>query len=221
MSIKISPAAMTESMRRKMQDMVLKGPSGSMKELKALRGLDQLTIQRRLTNKINNILARSGREVDEEENNEGQQGGEDVSMVEAIALVAEEEEKEEAAVPVVVVERNKDKTVESSHPKMTISTSTAQEIYALSVRLEKPIRADIAALYSALLKHCIKIRAIMGLLLLPDDPCVAYINILIVIAGGYFGQDKELSSVSWEEKGSGGEEEREEAEEMADLSSLL
>ena len=49
--------------------------------------------------------------------------------------------------------------------------------------------------YRALLRHCAALRAS-----LPDarHPLLPHLNVFMVIAGGYFGQDEELA-VLWEE----------------------
>jgi Survival motor neuron (SMN) interacting protein 1 (SIP1) len=72
----------------------------------------------------------------------------------------------------------------------------AAQIYALSARVERPLHADTAAAYCSLLRKCKlwRVECINS----PVDPFFPHLNILISIAGGYFRQDEELSSL-WDE----------------------
>ena len=76
-------------------------------------------------------------------------------------------------------------------------SEVAAEIYALSARVERPLHADTAAAYCALLRKC-KIWRAQGIGS-SIDPLLPHLNILICIAGGYFKQDEELSAV-WDEE---------------------
>ncbi|GAB4813374.1 hypothetical protein N2152v2_000420 [Parachlorella kessleri] len=77
-----------------------------------------------------------------------------------------------------------------------LSPQDAAWLYAYSARIEKPLLADTCALYRALLKHCCRLRAEVCD---PQDPLLPHLNILIAIAGCYFGQDQELAHV-WDEQ---------------------
>lgn len=73
----------------------------------------------------------------------------------------------------------------------------AAVLYALSARVERPLHADTAASYRSLLRKCKLWRA--QSIHSPTDPLLPHLNILISIAGGYFRQDEELSSM-WDQE---------------------
>lgn len=89
----------------------------------------------------------------------------------------------------------------------------AAEVYALSARVERPLHADTAASYCSLLRQC-KVWRVQSIKS-PIDPLLPHLNILILIAGGYFRQDEELSSM-WDE-----EEEELMMEEGHDLDDIM
>lgn len=100
-----------------------------------------------------------------------------------------------------------------STPPPTQLPERAAEIYALSARVERPLHADTAAAYRALLRKCRiwRVECINS----STDPLLPHLNILISIAGGYFRQDEELSSM-WDE-----EEEDRMIEEGQDLDDIM
>ena len=68
---------------------------------------------------------------------------------------------------------------------------------APSRRVEKPLAGSQCAGYRALLRRCAARRAEV---VDADDPLLPHLNILIALAGCYFGQDEELAGM-WEEGG--------------------
>lgn len=84
-----------------------------------------------------------------------------------------------------------------------VSPDAAAALYALSARLERPLHGDTCAAYRALLRRCAAQRA--GL---PPGrhPLAAHLNVLIAVAGAYFGQDEGLAAV-WDEDEDEGDEE--------------
>jgi hypothetical protein len=65
----------------------------------------------------------------------------------------------------------------------------AQWLFALAARLEKPLHADAAAACRGLLRHCAALRAAaVG----AGDPLLPRLNVMIAVAGAYFGQDERL-----------------------------
>lgn len=78
-----------------------------------------------------------------------------------------------------------------------LTPADAAALYALAARVERPLAADTAALFRALLRCCAAARAALpgG----PRDPLLPHLNVLTAIAGAYFGQDEELAGL-WEEE---------------------
>jgi gem associated protein 2 len=68
----------------------------------------------------------------------------------------------------------------------------ASMLYALSARVEKPLHGSTAAAYRALLRRCCEWRAETKERF---DPLLPHLNVLIVLAGAYFGQDESLSAL--------------------------
>lgn len=56
--------------------------------------------------------------------------------------------------------------------------------------MDKPLPADLCAAFARLLRHCAALRA--GLGGEASDPALPALNVLILLAGAYFGQDPEL-----------------------------
>ncbi|GBF92079.1 hypothetical protein Rsub_04426 [Raphidocelis subcapitata] len=71
----------------------------------------------------------------------------------------------------------------------SLPLARAQWLFALAARLEKPLTADAAASFRALLRRCAALRAGVGG---ADDPALPRLNVLIAVAGAYFGQDEGL-----------------------------
>jgi hypothetical protein len=89
----------------------------------------------------------------------------------------------------------------------TLAPGDAARLYALSARLERPLHADTAAAYRALLRRCKEWRSgATG----PADPLLPHLSVLIAIAGAYFRQDEELAAM-WDRE----EEEYDEESEFA------
>ena len=65
----------------------------------------------------------------------------------------------------------------------------AQWLFALAARLDKPLRADAAACFRGVLRRCAALRAGVGD---RGDPLLPRLNVLIAVAGAYFGQDEGL-----------------------------
>jgi hypothetical protein len=65
----------------------------------------------------------------------------------------------------------------------------AQWLFALASRLEKPLHADTAACFRGVLRHCAALRARVAD---SGDPLLPRLNVLIAVAGAYFGQDEGL-----------------------------
>lgn len=66
-----------------------------------------------------------------------------------------------------------------------------QWLFALAARLEKPLHPEVGAALRAVLRHCCKLRSgVAG----AADPLLPLLNVLIVTAGAYFGQDEQLCS---------------------------
>lgn len=80
-----------------------------------------------------------------------------------------------------------------------------QWLFALAARLEKPIHADVSAAFRALLRKCCVLRAALAAAASDGEaaagaaarhsPALARLNVLIVVAGAYFGQDEQLSQL--------------------------
>jgi hypothetical protein len=65
----------------------------------------------------------------------------------------------------------------------------AQWLFALAARLEKPLHAELAAACRGLLRHCAALRAgAAG----AGDPLLPRLNVMIAMAGAYFGQDESM-----------------------------
>jgi survival of motor neuron protein-interacting protein 1 len=79
-----------------------------------------------------------------------------------------------------------------------VGPQAAARLYALSARVERPLHADTCALYRQLLRACAGQRAALG----KDgaaDPRLPHLNILLVLAGAFFGQDEELAAM-WDDE---------------------
>ncbi|EFN58051.1 expressed protein [Chlorella variabilis] len=79
-----------------------------------------------------------------------------------------------------------------------LAPEAAAHLYALSARIEKPLHAGTCALYRQLLRLCAQQRAALCVDAAPADPLLPHLNILITLAGAFFGQDEELAAM-WEE----------------------
>ena len=74
----------------------------------------------------------------------------------------------------------------------SLDPGDAAQLYALSARVERPLHSDSCAAFRALVRRCCEWRAAAAG---PRDPALPRLNILIVLAGAYFGQDEALASV--------------------------
>jgi hypothetical protein len=98
-----------------------------------------------------------------------------------------------------------------------LTPRAAALLYALSARIEKPLHAGTCALYRELLRRCAARRAALGAAAaaattaanepgaaadaahaVEADPLLPHLNILIISAGAYFGQDEELATM-WDD----------------------
>ncbi|KAL4442036.1 hypothetical protein ABPG77_011297 [Micractinium sp. CCAP 211/92] len=98
------------------------------------------------------------------------------------------------------VRRQLHSAIHAAVEEETVAPEAAAMLYALSARIEKPLHAGTCALYRQLLRHCAAQRAALGS---SGDgaacgPHLAHLNILITIAGAYFGQDEELATM-WDD----------------------
>ena len=69
----------------------------------------------------------------------------------------------------------------------SISAEDAHAIYSLSARLEYPLMAHTEASLGQLMRQCSSLRATPG-----GETRMAYLQVLQIIAGAYFGQDMAL-----------------------------
>eukprot|EP00877_Chromochloris_zofingiensis_P010370 jgi/Chrzof1/5587/Cz16g08080.t1 len=65
-------------------------------------------------------------------------------------------------------------------------------LFALAARLEKPLQPDVSAALRSLLRYCAKLRCQLSE---ASDPLLPQLNVLMTVAGAYFGQDEELCKV--------------------------
>jgi len=77
--------------------------------------------------------------------------------------------------------------VEKLGKQGSISAEEAHAIYSLAVRLEYPLMADTEASMGQLLRQCSRLRVSDE-----GEARRAYLDVLQVIAGAYFGQDMAL-----------------------------
>ena len=71
-----------------------------------------------------------------------------------------------------------------------ISPELAAQIYAFSVRIERPLHADTASLYRLLLRNCKEWLVASS----PTAKGPPHIHVLVAIAGAYFKQDEHLAA---------------------------
>ena len=62
-------------------------------------------------------------------------------------------------------------------------------------RVEKPLTADVEATLRALLRHASALRLSEALGASAAHPSLPRLNVLVAIAGGYFGQDETLCTL--------------------------
>ncbi|KAK9810074.1 hypothetical protein WJX72_004382 [[Myrmecia] bisecta] len=93
----------------------------------------------------------------------------------------------------VLFQRHVDWLVCSKHPP---EEQHMLWLYALAARLEKPLAARTSAQLRSLLRHCACLRADV---LDAADPLLPHLNVMIAIAGAYFGQDEALASQGTDE----------------------
>lgn len=87
--------------------------------------------------------------------------------------------------------------VEALAPLAALPFPRGAWLFALAARIEKPLHADAGAAFRALLRKCATLRTSASG---PADPALPQLNVLIAIAGAYFGQDENLSRlVPWQE----------------------
>eukprot|EP00798_Chlamydomonas_sp_ICE-L_P000309 gene308-33557_t len=70
-----------------------------------------------------------------------------------------------------------------------LSYERSQWIFALTASIEKPLHADMSAALRSLLRLCSTLRSKLST---PQDRQLPYLNTLIAITGGYFGQCEHL-----------------------------
>lgn len=71
-----------------------------------------------------------------------------------------------------------------------LSAERAAWLFALCARLEKPLLPGVAAALRALLRHCSDARDALQPAERPG--ALPRLNLLVAVAGGYFGQDELL-----------------------------
>ncbi|EFJ40264.1 hypothetical protein VOLCADRAFT_99965 [Volvox carteri f. nagariensis] len=74
-----------------------------------------------------------------------------------------------------------------------LSYIRSQWLFALAAVLERPVPPDVAAALRELVRRCSAWRATLEH---PDDPVLPRLNVLLAVAGGYFGQDEHLSAAA-------------------------
>lgn len=67
-----------------------------------------------------------------------------------------------------------------------------QWLFALASKLEKPIHGETAASFRSMLRHFASWRSTVTS---QDDAMLPYMNVMISIAGAYFGQDEQLARI--------------------------
>lgn len=78
----------------------------------------------------------------------------------------------------------------------TITKDMAAGLYAVMACMELPCHSDVSATLRKLVRKCNAIRASIET---TKDDRLPYLNILIVIGGGLFRQDEEMSLL-WDEE---------------------
>lgn len=78
--------------------------------------------------------------------------------------------------------------IEALASKSSVTVEDAYSIYALAAALEYPPMADTDASFGMLLRHCRRLRAQLASEQ-QSEMQAAYLDMLQVIAGAYFGQD--------------------------------
>ncbi len=79
--------------------------------------------------------------------------------------------------------------VEQLPSQPCLSYLRSQWLFALAAALERPVPPDVSAALRSLVRQCTAWRAALAG---PEDPSLPRLNILLAVAGGYFGQDEEL-----------------------------
>ncbi|GLI70168.1 hypothetical protein VaNZ11_014791 [Volvox africanus] len=75
----------------------------------------------------------------------------------------------------------------------SLSYIRSQWLFALAAVLERPVPPDVAAAMRDLVRRCSAWRADLKH---PEDPVLPRLNVLLAVAGGYFGQDEVLSAAA-------------------------
>ncbi|GLC36408.1 hypothetical protein PLESTB_000765000 [Pleodorina starrii] len=75
----------------------------------------------------------------------------------------------------------------------SLSYIRSQWLFALAAVLERPVPPDVAAAMRDLVRRCSFWRASLER---SDDPVLPRLNVLLAVAGGYFGQDEQLSAAA-------------------------
>ncbi|KAI8469388.1 MAG: survival motor neuron interacting protein 1-domain-containing protein [Monoraphidium minutum] len=86
--------------------------------------------------------------------------------------------------------RHAQQLLDGSPPRLPLAR--AQWLFALAARLDKPLTPELAAALRGLLRHCAALR---GRVEAAEDPLLARLNVLIAVAGAYFGQDESMVAV--------------------------
>ncbi|KAG2429548.1 hypothetical protein HXX76_010783 [Chlamydomonas incerta] len=81
----------------------------------------------------------------------------------------------------------------SSSSSSSLTYMRCQWLFALSAVLERPVPPDVSAALRELVRRCSALRSCLAR---PDDPSLPRLNVLLAVAGGYFGQDEALSSAA-------------------------
>ncbi|GIL82412.1 hypothetical protein Vretimale_11850 [Volvox reticuliferus] len=75
----------------------------------------------------------------------------------------------------------------------SLSYIRSQWLFALAAVLERPVPPDVAAAMRDLVRRCSAWRADLKH---PEDPVLPRLNVLLAVAGGYFGQDELLCAAA-------------------------
>ena len=172
--LRVADAALGEAARAELAALRLAAPAGLMPELLALAGVEHVEVVRRLEAAIAEVV-------------EGGGSGPTPQQAQAIYALSAR-----CAEP---VERGP--SSEGGQSMRQRCPAALLTPLACPRRVEKPLQGSLCAGYRALLRRCAARRAEVED---AADPLLPHLNVLIALAGCYFGQDEELAGL-WEEGG--------------------
>lgn len=94
----------------------------------------------------------------------------------------------------VKLQKELQSTIAKLDSETELSEDVASKLYVMLLCLEYPCHSDVSASLRSLVRKCCEIRSTIHD---TSSKTLGRVNVILVIAGGFFGQNEELASM-WE-----------------------